>query len=116
MRKRSLFSFVIALVATVTYAQGGEPDGLVMVDGFYWNYDDANQTATIVSSYRWHSHKKENGDDEMVMNCCHCYSGDIIVPEKAPNGYTVTGIGKECFRDCGITSIKMPNTLKFIDD
>ena len=109
--KKLLLLFILAFVATVTYAQE-EQDSLKKVNGFYWQYDDATRTATVVSSYRWHKH----GDEDALGNC-HCYHGDVVIPEKAPNGYTVTGIGDQAFNCCdGLTSVKLPATLKTIGE
>ena len=47
------------------------------------------------------------------------YSGDITIPETVnDNGvvYTVVGIGSYAFSNSSITSISMPNTIRFIDD
>jgi len=93
-------------MATVTNAQ----DGLKREEGFFWKYDDVNKTATVISSERWHWH----GDQQALGNC-HCYRDDVVIPEKAPNGYTVTGIGEGAFNSCdSLTSIKLPSTLKTI--
>ena len=115
--KKTLLLFALASMATMGYAQA-EPDDLERVEGFFWKYDDVNKTATIISSYRWHSHGTlPDGSDDMVMGNCHCYSGDVVIPETAPNGYTVTGIGDQCFNGCdGLTSVKLPQTLKTIGE
>jgi hypothetical protein len=109
MKKGLLLLLAFAFMATVTNAQG-EPDGLKREDGFFWKYDDASKTATVISSYRWHWH-----GDQQAMGNCHCYRDDVVIPEKAPNGYTVTGIGEGAFNSCdSLTSIKLPSTLKTI--
>ena len=109
MKKGLLLLLAFAFMATVTNAQG-EPDGLKREDGFFWKYDDASKTATVVSSYRWHWH-----GDQQAMGNCHCYRDDVVIPEKAPNGYTVTAIGEGAFNECdSLTSIKLPSTLKTI--
>ena len=109
--KKAFLLLALAFMATVSYSQE-EEDSLQKVDGFYWQYDDAARTATVVSSYRWHKH----GDEDAYGNC-HCYHGDIVIPEKAPNGYTVTGVGDQAFNCCdGLTSVKLPATLKTIGD
>ena len=100
--KKILLSCTLVLMATAVNAQTND---------FIWKYNDATKTATLVSKEHWHKHGNEdvNGD-------CHCYTGNVVVPEKAPNGYTVTGIGKRCFENCNITSIKLPGTIKVIDE
>lgn len=110
MKKGLLLLLAFAITATVTNAQG-EPDGLKREDGFFWKYDDASKTATVVSSYRWHWH-----GDQQAMGNCHCYRDDVVIPEKAPNGYTVTAIGEGAFNECdSLKSVKLPSTLKTID-
>lgn len=106
MKKGLLLLLAFAFMATVTNAQ----DGLKREEGFFWKYDDVNKTATVISSERWHWH----GDQQALGNC-HCYRDDVMIPEKAPNGYTVTGIGEGAFNCCdSLTSIKLPSTLKTI--
>lgn len=106
MKKGLLLLLAFAFMATVTNAQ----DGLKREEGFFWKYDDVNKTATVISSERWHWH----GDQQALGNC-HCYRDDVVIPEKAPNGYTVTGIGEGAFNCCdSLTSIKLPSTLKTI--
>ena len=109
--KKIFLLFALPLMAATSFAQE-EQDSLRKVNGFYWQYDDAGRTATVVSSYRWHKH----GDEDAFGNC-HCSYGDIVIPEKAPNGYAVTGIGDLCFNCCdGLTSVKLPATLKTIGE
>ena len=103
MKKKILLLSVLALVATVTYAQADE---------IIWKYNDADKTATVISKERWHKHGEED-----VFGNCHCYKGDIVIPETAPNGYTVTGIGEQAFNGCdGLTAVTLPNTLKVIGE
>lgn len=115
--KKTLLLFALVSMTAMGYAQA-EPDDLERVEGFFWKYDDVNKTATIISSYRWHSHGTlPDGSDDMVMGNCHCYSGDVVIPETAPNGYTVTGIGEQCFNGCDeLISVKLPETLKTIGE
>lgn len=101
--KKILLSFMLAIVATVVNAQ---------TDDFIWEYNDADQTATVISKERWHYH-----GEEQVLGNCHCYQGNVVVPEKAPNGYTVTAIGEGAFNCCdGLTAITLPNTIKYIGE
>lgn len=102
MNKILLLS-VLAFIAIVANAQTFD---------FFWKYNDADQTAIVVSEERWHKH----GEEEVYGNC-HCYSGDVVIPETAPNGYTVTGIGEQSFNGCDeLTSVKLPQTLKTIEE
>ena len=101
--KKNLLLSALTFISIVANAQTND---------FFWKYNDADQTATIVSEERWHKH----GEEEVYGNC-HCYSGDVVIPEIAPNGYTVTGIGKQSFNGCdGLTSVKLPQTLKNIGE
>ena len=101
--KKILLSSALAFVAIVVNAQDNE---------FFWEYNDADQTATLICKERWHKH----GEEEVYGNC-HCYRGDVVIPETAPNGYTVTGIGEQCFNGCdGLISVKLPQTLKTIGE
>ena len=101
--KKILLSSALAFVAIVVNAQDNE---------FFWEYNDADQTATVICKERWHKH----GEEEVYGNC-HCYRGDVVIPETAPNGYTVTGIGEQCFNGCDeLISVKLPQTLKTIGE
>ena len=48
------------------------------------------------------------------------YSGDITIPESVSdydgNVYTIVGIGEYAFAASSITSISLPQTIRFIDD
>lgn len=101
--KKILLSFALALVATMVNAQ---------TDEIIWQYNDADQTATVISKERWHYH-----GEEQVYGNCHCYQGNVVIPEKAPNGYSVTAIGEQAFNCCdGLTAVTLPNTLKVIGE
>jgi len=46
----------------------------------------------------------------------YSYNGsyDMVIPETI-DGYTITGIGKECLYGSSITSLSLPSTIRFID-
>lgn len=97
--KKQFLIIALALAATSLAAQD-----------WHYEYNDAEQTATVVSWDRWHDtdHGEAYGHD-------NCYEGDLVIPDKAPNGYAVTAIGPECFLECrNLTSIQFPSTLKRI--
>lgn len=97
--KKQLLIIAFALATTSLAAQD-----------WHYEYNEAEQTATVVSWDRWHDtdHGEAYGHD-------NCYEGDLVIPDKAPNGYAVTAIGPECFLECTkLTSIQFPSTLKRI--
>lgn len=119
MRKRSLFSFVIALVATVTYAQTPAlTDGEAVerknvptteVNGLWWLFNEADRTATLA----YKCNRRDVMDTEWLSDP-GIYSGDIVIPETV-NGYTVTSIYEFAFSECAdLTSVTLPSTIKTI--
>lgn len=97
--KKQFLIIALALAATSLAAQD-----------WHYEYNEAEQTATVVSWDRWHDtdHGEAYGHD-------NCYEGDLVIPDKAPNGYAVTAIGPECFLECrNLTSIQFPSKLKRI--
>ena len=64
------------------------------------------------------------GTNEVFVHPAHAaiaskYSGDIVIPAKVSHSgveYTVVGIGEYAFTGSGITSIDLPETIRFIDD
>lgn len=105
MKKLLLLCMAFIVTANVS-AQ--EESGLYKSENLYYVLDDANKTATLSSWKRLHNGAYDN---------YNCYSGNIVVPEKLANGYTVTGIGDECFNVCTeLTSVTLPGTLKTIGE
>lgn len=99
--KKQFLIIALALAATSLAAQD-----------WHYEYNEAEQTATVVSWDRWHDtdHGEAYGHD-------NCYEGDLVIPDKAPNGYAVTAIGPECFLECrNLTFIQFPSTLKRIEE
>ena len=78
-------------------------------DFFYYQNEDGTLTITHAGE-RWHG---PSGNEH--WGTCHSYSGDIVIPEKI-DGKTVTAVGKLAFYLCEITSVKLPSTLKLIDE
>lgn len=102
--KKLLLLFMAIIVTANVSAQ--EESDLYKSENLYFVLDDANKTATLSSWKRVHDGVYDNQN---------CYSGNIVVPEKLANGYTVTGIGDECFNVCSeLTSVTLPGTLKTI--
>ena len=77
------------------------------VDGIYYNFDDANLTATV--TYRG-SYSDEYDE----------YTGDVIIPATVTYGgnpYSVTSIGNGVFEYCsGLTSVTIPNSVTSIGE
>lgn len=93
---KKLLSFALTLTAMTAAAQ----DNSV----FYFEYDDATQTATVTY----------NRDEDGNMKG-GTYSGDVVIPAKAPNGYTVTTIGEYAFyKSNTMTSLTIPPTIDSI--
>jgi len=102
--KKLLLLFMAVIVMANVSAQ--EESGLYKSENLYFVLNDADKTATLSSWKRLHNGAYDN---------YNCYSGNIVVPEKLANGYTVTGIGDECFNVCTeLTSVSLPGTLKTI--
>ena len=103
--KKYLLLFV-AVFMTASVSAQEEKDLYNSGGGVYYKLNPEDKTATASSFYRMHKGEYTNKD---------CYSGDIVIPEKLDNGYTVTAIGDECFNVCEqLTSVTMPNTIKTI--
>ena len=94
--KKKLSILSLLLVFTMT-AMSQTP-----VNGIYYNLNDSENTAEVVS----------NNSDHYI------YSGNIIIPSSiSVNGvdYSVTSIGFQAFTGCsGLTSIKIPNSVTLI--
>lgn len=102
--KKILLLFVAAIMAASVSAQ--EESDVYTHSNLRYLLNHADKTATVTSYYRTHNGKYDNQN---------CYSGDIVIPEKLDNDYTVTAIGDECFNVCDkLTSVTMPNTIKTI--
>ena len=96
LMKKKLSILSLLLVFTMT-AMAQTP-----VNGIYYNLNDSENTAEVVS----------NNSDHYI------YSGNIIIPSSiSVNGvdYSVTSIGFQAFTGCsGLTSIKIPNSVTLI--
>ena len=119
--KKSLLSFTLALVATVTYAQmtPAIDESVVYergdvltteVDGFWWVFNESDNTAYF--AYR--CYRRDVMDTEWIRDQDNVYSGDIVIPETV-NGYTVAGIWEFAFDGCqNLRSVILPSTIKVI--
>jgi hypothetical protein len=92
--KKALLSFALLLTVMNAAAQD---------EMFYYAYDDATQTATV--TYRIKDGSAVGGS----------YTGDVVIPAKAPNGYDVTTIGENAFLNSNsMTSLTIPATIDSI--
>ena len=90
---------------------GSDDDDPSGDDGSFFYYQNADGTLTIThAGERWHGPQ----GNQHYGTCCS-YAGDIVIPEKI-DGKTVSAVGKIAFYRSDITSVKLPNTLKLIDD
>lgn len=95
------------LVDDITY----EPKGSSGDDGLFFYYENDDGTLTIThAGERWHGPQ----GNQHWGTCCS-YVGDIVIPEEI-DGKTVSAVGKAAFWRSDITSLKLPNTLKLIDE
>ncbi len=108
MMKTILYTLTLALTAMTTAAQEVENN---------WHFEvNGDGTATVIN-YEHDTKVWINGMETIGTTTYDCYSGDAVIPSVTPEGLTVTGIGKECFRDCDrLTSLTIPGTVKTIGD
>ena len=75
------------------------------VDGIYYDFDDANLTATVTYRGSFSSEYDE-------------YTGDVVIPTTVTYGgnpYSVTSIGSAAFYGCsGLTAVTIPNSVTSI--
>ena len=97
--KKILFTFALVFAGLSAGAQN-----------FYY-YENEDGTLTITHAEgRWHG-----PENNQHWGTCCSYTDDIVIPEEI-GGKAVTAIGQEAFYRCDITSVKLSNTLKLIDD
>ncbi|MBR6187639.1 MAG: leucine-rich repeat domain-containing protein [Prevotella sp.] len=112
--KKSLLTIALMLTAIAAGAKVYQPG-----DDLNYEYNDEEQTATVIPM------RDTYKQDEYHIAYYNTYRGDIVIPETAPNGYTVVAIGDNAFqrtRDSRfesdhfptITSISIPKTVKKI--
>lgn len=119
--KKVFISLVLLLTTVVAGAKVYQPG-----DDLNYKYDDESQTATVIAEEAMYK-TDVSGFHVAPYNT---YCGDIVIPETAPNGYTVVAIGNGAFQRCTdhrllelngitaptITSISIPKTVKMIGD
>ena len=97
--KKILFTLALAFAGLSASAQN-----------FYY-YENEDGTLTITHAEgRWHG-----PENNQHWGICCSDMGDIVIPEEI-GGKAVTAIGQAAFYRCDITSVKLSNTLKLIDD
>lgn len=120
MKKKTLLLFVLALVATVSYAQTpATGNNEVMdrkdtptteVDGMWWVFNKEKGTAY----FAYKCNRRDVMDTEWLRDQDGTYEGDIVIPETV-NGYTVEGIWEFAFDGCtNLKSVTLPSTIKTI--
>lgn len=57
----------------------------------------------------------DNGDGTCYVSLYQFSTEHVVIPSVAPDGKTVTGIGKNAFAASRLTSIVIPSTVTFID-
>lgn len=72
-------------------------------NNFYYFFEDG----------AWLSFSVHEGFEGIWIRNTHCYSGDVVVPESV-NGVPVVGIMHDTFAECGLTSLQLPSTIKYI--
>lgn len=75
------------------------PVGMEYIDGIWYSLNDTDGTAMVMSPYRLSLTR---------------YSGDLTIPATVTFGgknYTVTEIEAECFYQCALTALNLPETI-----
>ena len=97
---------IFTLFAALTLSAGALFASTTAVGGIYYDFDDANLTATV--TYRG-SNYYEYADE---------YTGNVVIPATVTYGgntYSVTSIGEYAFEECsGLTSVTIPNSVTSI--
>lgn len=112
--KKTLLTLALMLTAIAAGAKIYQPG-----DDLNYEYNYEEQTATVIPM------RDTYKQDDYHIAYYNTYMGDIVIPETAPNGYTVVAIGDNAFqrtRDSRfendhfptITSISIPKTVKKI--
>lgn len=102
--RKLLLLFLLCVLPLAAIAYDAE------IDGFYYNLNKADKTATM--TYLYFANNESFGN-------IHLYSGEINIPSQVTYEgvtYTVKTIGHDAFYGyCDITSVKIPNTVTSIE-
>jgi len=68
--------------------------------------------STSAETYGNYTYEK-NRNEITIIGFNRLYKGAITIPDEI-EGYPVTAIGEHAFEDCGLTSVKIPGSVKYI--
>ncbi|MBE6548590.1 MAG: leucine-rich repeat domain-containing protein, partial [Ruminococcaceae bacterium] len=101
--------------ATCTTEQKCEACGTVIAPALGHNYIDRVCTRCNGISPSEGLNFVSNGDGTCYVMKGTCTDTDVVIPSVSPNGETVTGIGKEAFRNCSsLTSVVIGDSVTSI--
>ena len=116
MKTKTLFSFIVLLLALPVWGDDGDTFYEETVEGVLLKYtiiSESEKTCMVGEKYipslptATSARKANESQDKSQI------SGYITIPEEA-NGYAVVCIGKDAFKKTAITSVFIPNSVKII--